>query len=450
MRQKTAIFLKSLIREMTELTQDRFAAWVRHAVNHLYNPTELRTSPLFEIFGLEQRESPSVLRRLLVSAIESLQPAADVAVDADAWRIYKLLYHRYVQQFGGVEVASTLSVSTRHMQRLTAMALDALADELWNRYSLGGSRLVSSAQIVSLSGITLPDAGVELGEGEENENRLLLQELAWLERASSHEVADVAEIIEGVIETVTPLAEGFEVTIECMLAEQLPLVVNQRSHLRHALLNLLSATIHSVPQGRIIVVAQPSVQGVRLKIQTVHSSGSLDDRHSQTATQNMTIAQQLLTRLGASLISEPSEDDTGTTLICLALPSVNQVSVLVVDDNPDMLELFRRYLSGSRYSFIGTQEPEQTLALAEELSPEVIVLDVMLPGSDGWELLGRLREHPKTRGKPVIVCTIMPQEQLALSLGAASFLQKPLTRSALLAALDHQADLLASRSQQAP
>ena len=70
-----------------------------------------------------------------------------------------------------------------------------------------------------------------------------------------------------------------------------------------------------------------------------------------------------------------------------------------------------------------------------EVSPKFIILDVMLPGTDGWELLGRLREYPQTRAVPIIVCTILPQEEFALALGAAGFLQKPVSRNTLLAEL---------------
>jgi CheY-like chemotaxis protein len=68
----------------------------------------------------------------------------------------------------------------------------------------------------------------------------------------------------------------------------------------------------------------------------------------------------------------------------------------------------------------------------------VIVLDVMMPRIDGWEMLGRLRSNRATSHVPVIVCTIMAQEELALSLGAAGFLKKPVTRQDFLAALDRQ------------
>ena len=73
-------------------------------------------------------------------------------------------------------------------------------------------------------------------------------------------------------------------------------------------------------------------------------------------------------------------------------------------------------------------------------APHLIVLDVMLPGIDDWELLGRLRAHPRTRAAPIIICTILPQKELALALGAAAFIRKPVSRPALLSALDHQVD----------
>jgi CheY-like chemotaxis protein len=91
---------------------------------------------------------------------------------------------------------------------------------------------------------------------------------------------------------------------------------------------------------------------------------------------------------------------------------------------------------------LGESDPKQALALAEESLPEIIVLDMMLPDVDGWELLGRFRAHPRIGDSSVIVCTILPQKQLALSLGAADFLSKPLSRQNLLSALNTQADRL--------
>ena len=124
--------------------------------------------------------------------------------------------------------------------------------------------------------------------------------------------------------------------------------------------------------------------------------------------------------------------------IRVALPNADQLTVLVIDDNADALQLVQRYLSGTGYRFVGVQEADEALVLAEELLPHIILLDVMMPGKDGWTLLGQLREHPKIQSIPIIVCTILPQEQLALTLGAAEFVRKPISRSELLSVLNRQ------------
>ena len=112
--------------------------------------------------------------------------------------------------------------------------------------------------------------------------------------------------------------------------------------------------------------------------------------------------------------------------------------VLVIDDNEDILHLIQRYLTDTVYYFVGARNSDEALNLAKELNPRAVLMDVMLPGIDDWELLGRLRAHPTLQGVPIIVCTILPQEELALALGAAAYLRKPINREVLLATLDQQ------------
>jgi len=153
--------------------------------------------------------------------------------------------------------------------------------------------------------------------------------------------------------------------------------------------------------------------------------------------EDLEMAKQLVALSGGEL-QVVFRGEAGLFDAQLALSAAARAVVLVIEDNSDALRLMERYLAGTRYHFVGVRNPEEALARAAELRPQIILLDVMLPGIDGWELLGRLREHPKTRGIPIIACTILPQEQLALTLGAAAFLRKPVSREALLAALDRQ------------
>ena len=70
-----------------------------------------------------------------------------------------------------------------------------------------------------------------------------------------------------------------------------------------------------------------------------------------------------------------------------------------------------------------------------------------MPHVDGWEILGRLKQHPATKDIPIVVCTILAQQELALSLGASGFLRKPVSRQAFLSALDRQIGSMATGSR---
>lgn len=110
--------------------------------------------------------------------------------------------------------------------------------------------------------------------------------------------------------------------------------------------------------------------------------------------------------------------------------------MLVIDDNTDFVELFRRFLAGSRYRLVQARTPPDAFALVHALRPEVITLDVLLPSQDGWQILQQLRADPVGRDVPIVVCSILPEKALAESLGADEFLAKPVTPASLRAALD--------------
>jgi CheY-like chemotaxis protein len=111
-------------------------------------------------------------------------------------------------------------------------------------------------------------------------------------------------------------------------------------------------------------------------------------------------------------------------------------TVLVVDDNQDLVHFFRRYTNGTRYRIVHLGEGSHLFETIESSRPDAIILDVMLPDCDGWELLSHLHAHPETTPIPVIVCSVVRQEDLALALGASLYLPKPVRRRQLIQALD--------------
>ena len=110
--------------------------------------------------------------------------------------------------------------------------------------------------------------------------------------------------------------------------------------------------------------------------------------------------------------------------------------MLVVDDNEDMARLYRGATVGTRYHIAHIAQGRDLAAALEAVAPDVIVLDVMLPDIDGWRLLMRLHEDPVSRAIPVIVCSVVREEDLALSLGAVRYLPKPVRPREFIQALD--------------
>ncbi len=406
-----------------------FVRELRRALRHLYDPDELRKSSLLRLLPANGQEEPSSLQRILLSAIEALKPTSTVAPQSNAWRTYRTLSAHYVQQFRQSEVARSFGLSLRQMRRQESLALRVLAQHLWAHHDLEGKAHLLYA--------TSSPPGPDPSAGQTALSRE--RELEWLERSLPSEPIAIGEMIQALAETVSPLTQALGVCLHCTLPADLPRPVAQAAALRQALLNVLTMAIRAAPAGEVGISAgahadelqiclSPAARGTAARIPATDQAESIE------------MARQLLAPSGGSVELVPPAAEASFA-VRLLLPLAEQAPVLVVDDNADALELYQRYLAGSRYAFVGARDPEQGLDLAARLAPRVIVLDVMLPLVDGWELLGRLRAHPSIRDVPVIVCTILPQEQLALALGAAAFLRKPVSRAALLAALDKTASL---------
>lgn len=114
------------------------------------------------------------------------------------------------------------------------------------------------------------------------------------------------------------------------------------------------------------------------------------------------------------------------------LPVEPHATVLVVDDNEDTLVLIQRYLTQHHYHAVITNQAEEALRIAAQLQPIAITVDLMMPDIDGWDLLQIFLHQPATQHIPIIVCSVLRQKELALSLGAAAFLEKPVMEEALI------------------
>jgi CheY-like chemotaxis protein len=108
-------------------------------------------------------------------------------------------------------------------------------------------------------------------------------------------------------------------------------------------------------------------------------------------------------------------------------------TILVVDDEPAVRDMLKGFLAPLEYEVLTAANGEEALTLAEREDPEIILLDVRMPGIDGLETCGRLKTQEETRGIPIIMMTgfgITPDE--AQTVGAEDCVSKPFNLADLL------------------
>jgi len=110
--------------------------------------------------------------------------------------------------------------------------------------------------------------------------------------------------------------------------------------------------------------------------------------------------------------------------------------MLVIDDDPSVCELMTRLCGKEGYEVVTAGAGEEGLKLAREKRPNLITLDVMMPGMDGWTVLKTLKADPQLSSIPVVMMTIADDRARGLALGASDYLVKPVDRNRLAGVLE--------------
>ncbi|MBL9215245.1 MAG: response regulator [Opitutaceae bacterium] len=119
-------------------------------------------------------------------------------------------------------------------------------------------------------------------------------------------------------------------------------------------------------------------------------------------------------------------------------PTQTRPKILVIDDDKEIRIVIAELLNMSGYEVIEAASGQQGLDLADQSAPDLILLDVMMPGIDGWTVLTKLQSKPRLADVPVIVLSAVSDSDMAMSLGAASVLLKPVDASRLTAEIAMQ------------
>jgi len=290
------------------------------------------------------------------------------------------------------------------------------------------------------------------------------------------ETFEVQTLLNEVAATVQPLMQknGNQLTLE--VAPEIGLMRADVTKVRQALFNLLSNASKFTDKGSITLRARR--QGAELVFDVIDSGigmtpeqvGRLFQAFAQADASTskkyggtglgLALSRKFCQLMGGELTvaSEAGKGSTFTVTIpaqvievaeeafpVLSAPTAEIPStgsgplVLVIDDDATVQDLLRRSLNRDGFRVETAPDGVSGLARARELHPDIITLDVMMPGMDGWEVLAALKEDPETADIPVIVVSIVDERGLGFSLGAADYLTKPLDFSRLSAVVNRHA-----------
>jgi signal transduction histidine kinase/CheY-like chemotaxis protein len=280
----------------------------------------------------------------------------------------------------------------------------------------------------------------------------------------------VDESVQVVLGTVEPLARTKNIVLEYDHAPGLRLVADP-AKLKQMLLNLVSNAIKFTPNGgRVTIRARHFDSMIEIAI-TDTGIGIAEKDLGRLFTEFQQLdagpgREQEGTGLGLALTKRFAELHGGHVLVesvpgkgstfVLQLPAVaiksiqrtaperrlsgssdpSRPLVLLVEDNPEAAEILARHLQSGGFRMTIARTGQEALAMARELKPVAITLDILLPEIDGWEVLTQLKADAATRDIPVLIVTVVDNPALGRALGAIDYFVKPVDRSALLSRLD--------------
>ena len=286
------------------------------------------------------------------------------------------------------------------------------------------------------------------------------------------EDVDILDVVQSVATTAETLIRknGNRFGLEC--PEDLRPIRADSMRLRQILLNLLSNAAKFTESGEIVLAVKP--EGKTLIMEVRDTGIGMTQGQMEKLFKAFSQADSSTTRrfggtgLGLSItrhlaemmhgrVDVTSEYGTGSCFR-LTLPYCGQIAnsqqrrsapstglpakwtasdhtILVIDDDANARELLARYLVHEGYQVATAGSGDDGMALIRRLRPDAITLDVLMPGSNGWEVLESLKADPETAAIPVIMCTIVDDRGRGISLGAVEHLTKPIDRNSLIATL---------------
>jgi len=277
---------------------------------------------------------------------------------------------------------------------------------------------------------------------------------------------NMADVTNSVLSTVTGLIKDKPITLKRNIQPDLPTVRADAIRIRQVMINLLSNASKFTDEGEISVevavkdgpAGHPELMvgvtdtgpGIAPEDQAklFQAFSQVDDsptRRTGGSGLGLSISQHLIQMHGGRIGIDSTVGKGSTFFFTLPLfrrdkeggeVVGNRKVILAIDDDPQVIGLYERYLQPQGYQVIPLTDPSRAVERARQLKPFAITLDIMMPGIDGWQVLNSLKSESATRHIPVIICSILEDQEKGFSLGAAGYLVKPILEEDLVNALD--------------
>ncbi len=285
------------------------------------------------------------------------------------------------------------------------------------------------------------------------------------------ETFDVGELIKETVGTIHPLVEKNANKLEVNCPEDLGTMYGDLTKVRQSLFNLLSNASKFTENGTIALnidryweqdrswlsfqvkdtgIGMNAAQIGKLFQAFTQADASTTRKYGGTGL-GLAITKKFCQMMGGDIQVESTLGQGSTFTIKLPTnvetpkskesKSLAQLrasaftegknTILVIDDDPTIHDLVERFLLKQGFNVKTAKSGEEGLRLAKTIRPEAITLDVMMPGLDGWSVLTALKANPLTADIPVVMMTMVDDQNLGYALGASEYLLKPINREQL-------------------
>jgi len=272
-----------------------------------------------------------------------------------------------------------------------------------------------------------------------------------------YERFDVAALVRRTVDSMLPLADRKGIVPMVQAAGPVQIEADP-GRVRQVVYNLLSNAIKFSPQGGAVrVTVSADAETARIAVEDegpgipaveqglvfeAFSQGALGRGQAEGAGLGLALSRQLAEAHGGAveLESEVGRGSRFTLALPLVRPQGDPVEadregrrlVLIIEDDAGTVALVRTWLETEGYAVATALTGEEGVEAARRLVPDAILLDILLPGQDGWDVLQEMRLDRRTRAIPILVLSVVEDRQLGLALGAADYFVKPVDRDLLL------------------